>query len=290
MWARAYAKINLSLQVRPRRDDGLHELRSLMQSVSWSDGLGLDEAEVDSFEAKGAVPGDHTNLALGALTSIRQVAGVTAKATLSLAKAIPVSAGLGGGSADAAAVLRLAARMWGIEDSLQQSVAPSLGSDVRFCLTGGTAFVTGGGEAVELLQPRAGFSLGVVVPPIELSTAAVYRTWDELGGPPGGRLEESDLPPQIRGLGPFTNDLYRAAAYLARDIDDWRAELAALWSRPVMLSGSGPALFAYFMDEEEAGQAMRALPPGARAAQAASPVSVGSEIGEGTLPDRWGVV
>lgn len=290
MWAEAFAKINLSLRVRSRRGDGLHELSSLMQSVSWSDGLGLEPAEEDSFKAVGAVPGDHTNLAWLALDVVRRVGMVEARAELKLGKGIPVAAGLGGGSADAAAVLRLGIELWGLDDDLALSLAPNLGSDVPFCVVGGSAMVGGAGELVDPIDPLTGFAIGVVVPPVELSTAAVYQAWDMLGGPSGPSIEETHLPPPLRSLAPLVNDLMPAATHVAPDVEHWRGELEHQWSRSVFLSGSGPSLFAYFVDEEEAANAMKALPPGARASRATVPVPVGSQSSRGTLPDRWGVV
>ena len=130
-----------------------------------------------------------------------------------------------------------------------------------FCVTGGTALVTGRGEVVTPIPAVLGYALAVVVPPVELSTPAVFRTWDDLGGDTGPALPESAAPPLLREHGPLRNDLYAAAVALAPAVDEWRVELEARWARPVALSGSGPALFAFFVDLDEAQGAVGDVPP-----------------------------
>jgi 4-diphosphocytidyl-2C-methyl-D-erythritol kinase len=121
-----------------------------------------------------------------------------------------------------------------------------------------------------------------VVPPFEVSTAAAYRRWDDLGGPAAPEAPDRDLPPALRSGEPLGNDLLAAALSLAPELGDWRSDLARRWGREVMLSGSGPALFAFFPTASEAESAVAAA-SGARGARACRPVPQGWQVPSGTL-------
>lgn len=284
MQAEAFAKLNLSLRVRPRDATGLHPLLSLMQSVDWADVVRLEEADADEFRVTGLpVIEDGSNLAVRALGAVRQAAGRREPALLSLEKRIPVAAGLAGGSADAAAVLGLASLRYGLPADERDSLAPALGSDVPFCLVGGTCLVEGHGDLVTRRLPLAGFAAAVVVPPFTVLTAAVYQRWDDLGAPDGPTLATRDLPPVLREGPPAANDLLAAALSLMPALGDWLGDLRHLWGRGVMMSGSGPALFAFFSTVEEATAAVAAV-PGAAFARACLPVPQGWRAASGTLP------
>ncbi len=279
MQARAHAKVNFGLRVGSRRPDGYHALHGLFQSVDWSDLVQLDACDEDVAEtgSGGELPEGRANLAWRAAEAVREHAGAGDGMRLRLTKEIPVAAGLGGGSADAAAALGLAGRMFAVGGDDLERLAATIGSDVPFCLRGGLAVVEGRGEVLHPRPLRTGYALGIVVPPIELATPAVFARWDELGEPRGGEMPLSALPPPLRGEGPAVNDLYPAAAALSPELDDWRAELAERWGRPLLMSGSGPSLFAFFLDRAEAEEAVRAAPAGARASRAAVPVARGWE-------------
>lgn len=272
MWFEAFAKINLGLIVHPPTD-GLHPIDALNMSVSWADRLGLDVADTDVLDIEGPVPTDHTNLAWRAVTAVR--GGATRPLRLTLRKQIPVAAGLGGGSADAAAALAAAGKVFDTDDEALFELSASLGSDVPFSFIGGLAVVGGVGEEVIPLPPADGFALAIAVPPFDLSTADVYRAWDELDDPEGPVLDGSRLPPPLRDYAPLRNDLYAAAVHIRPELDEWRAELAARWGRAVILTGSGPSLFAFFVDRDEAESAVAEVPPGLRAANAVIPVPEG---------------
>lgn len=266
----AFAKVNLGLRVGSRRHDGFHPIDGIFQSIDLSDQLTLAAAETDTIKtpARGPVQEGLQNLAFAAATVVRDAAGSSQPIAVTLDKSIPHAAGLGGGSADAAASLAIAGRWFGVQMETLVSLAPQLGSDVPFCLLGGTAQVTGRGEVVVPLDPLGGFALGLVVPPFEVSTPAAYSSWDDLGGPAGLRIASAGLPPALRGQGEIVNDLYPAATAIAPGLDDWRQELEARWGRPVMLSGSGPSLFGFFLDRDEASDAVAIAPTGARLAEA----------------------
>lgn len=275
MKARAFAKVNLSLEVGVR-EGGLHSLRGVYQSISWHDDVEVSFAPEDRFEVPdGGAPLDTGNLAWRALVTVREMAGSFRPVEVVLRKRIPTEAGLGGGSADAAAVVALGAQLFGMDPDPEMPLLLELGSDVPFSMIGGTALVQGTGDRIEPLPPLHGFALAIVVPPVELGTAAVFRRWDELGDPRGPAAATHSLPPTLRGFAPLRNDLYPAAVSLEPAIEDWRAELAHRWGVPVAMTGSGSALYGFFATTAEAREAVDAAPAEARAASAAEPVDVG---------------
>lgn len=278
MKANAYAKVNLGLHVRPAGSDGIHPLRGLFQTVDWHDEITVEDAEEDSIEVpNGGAPEDESNLAWQAIAAARKLGRTDRPTRLVVLKQIPSPAGLGGGSADAAAALHLAARRFSVSHDDVRKLAVDLGSDVPFAFVGGTAIVTGKGEFVTPRSDAAGFALAIVVPPIVLDTSAVYRAWDGLGGPEGPAIGAGALPPVLREYAPLANDLYPAAVAVAPEVDDWRAELTHRWGVPVVMTGSGAALFAYFPTRTEAEDAVTLAPNEARAAKAAKPVPRGHE-------------
>jgi len=279
MKARAYAKVNLGLRVRSADADGIHPLRGLFQTIDWHDEITLQDAEVDSIAVPGGgAPEDETNLAWQAVVAARELGRIDRPTRLVVSKQVPSPAGLGGGSADAAAALHLAARRFSVSFDDVRTLAVDLGSDVPFAFVGGTALVAGRGEFVTPRSDATGFALAIVVPPIVLSTSEVYRAWDELGGPSGRAIDVGVLPPVLREYSPLTNDLYPAAVAVAPEVDEWRAELAHRWGVPVVMTGSGAALFSYFPTRAEAEDAVAAAPNGATAARAAEPVARGHEL------------
>ena len=277
MRAEALAKVNFGLRVGSTRDDGFHPISGIFQSVEVVDTVAIEPAESDSIGSSsgGEVAEGLGNLAFRAVAEVRALASSSQPMAVTLDKLIPAAAGVGGGSADAAAALVLAGRYFGVGMAQLGELAPQLGSDVPFCLVGGTARVAGRGELVNRIDSLAGFALGLVVPPVEISTPAAFRRWDELGEPVGLRLPQAALPPSLRDEGDLINDLYPAAVSIAPQLDDWRSALESAWSRPVMLSGSGPSLYGFFLDAEEAEDAVASIPPGARFAEAAELATVG---------------
>lgn len=210
----APAKLTLSLRITGIRDDGHHLIDAEMVTVDLLDELTF--APGDRLELQGAgadVPADDTNLVRRALFAVGR------RADVRVDKGIPSGAGLGGGSADAAAVLRWAG-------SRDLALAVALGADVPFCLVGGRARVRGIGEVVEpLLFEDLTFTL--LTPPLRCSTAAVYRMWDDLGGP--------------RAPGP--NDLEPAALAVEPRLGLWRDRLAEISGQTPVLAGSGATWF-----------------------------------------------
>jgi 4-diphosphocytidyl-2-C-methyl-D-erythritol kinase len=211
----APAKLTRSLRITGVRDDGYHLLDAEMVSLDLADALAFSAG--DGLEVVGAgpdVPVDDDNLVRRALRAVGRTALVR------LEKRIPAGAGLGGGSSDAAAVLRWA----GVTDL---SVAARLGADVPFCVLGGRARVTGVGEQVEPL-PFEERTFTLLTPPdLACSTPAVYRTWDDLGGP--------------TVAGP--NDLEPAALVVEPGLAEWRDRLGDATGLTPVLAGSGSTWF-----------------------------------------------
>ena len=274
----APAKVNLSLEVRPPASDGMHPLRSLVQAIEWCDLLEVEEGDEDHLEIEGAeLPDDGENLVWKAITALRHKLDQDRPSLhIKLTKAIAVAAGLGGGSSDAAASMLALAAIRRASLDLVSEVAPAVGSDVPFFLVGGTAWIEGYGERIsEARINTESWALAIAVPDFELRTADVYQAWDRLEEPGGPALDGRTLPPSLREHGPFRNDLTPAANALRPELGDWMADVANSWERPVAMSGSGPSLFAFFADIDEAESAVKALSRSVRAGRAARPRRTG---------------
>lgn len=276
MRAHAYAKVNLALTVLPPSVDGFHPLRGVFQSVSLHDTVTIEPAGEDAITVSNdEAPADESNLAWRALDTARRAARIMQPFSIDIVKRIPAGAGLGGGSADAAAALGLIGDGFGTEHERSLEIAEGLGSDVPFAFTGGTMLAEGRGERLTALEPITGFGMAIVVPPFMMSTPDVYRMWDVLDGPTGPVIADRALPPPLRGGLPMRNDLYPAAVALDRRIEEWRDELATRWGTDVAMTGSGAALFAYFPTIQEAADAAAGVDLPTRLAVGAGPVARG---------------
>jgi 4-diphosphocytidyl-2-C-methyl-D-erythritol kinase len=236
----APAKLTVSLRVTGRRPDGFHLLESVMVSLDLADTLVVGDGEGVSIEEEfsgvgltGGVSPGPDNLITRALVAVGRTARVH------LVKRVPPGAGLGGGSADAAAILRWS----GIRDL---ALAAGLGSDVPFCLVGGRALVRGAGEEVAPL-PFEEQAYTLFLLPFGMDTRAVYRAWDRLH-PAGGRPE----PAAAAGVSvpPGVNDLEDAALDVEPRLGAWRDHLARLTGRRPWLAGSGSTWFVAGTPEE----------------------------------------
>ncbi|MCJ7725075.1 MAG: hypothetical protein MUP76_01615, partial [Acidimicrobiia bacterium] len=242
----------------------------------WADLIDLEcRQPEDSFTVEGAdLPADATNLAFRALEAVRRATGRSHPVSLKVGQRIPLAAGLGGGSADAAAVLALAARCLRLDPRARDSLGPDLGSDVNLFLVGGLVRLAGIGQKAMRVPEVAVFHPAVAVPPFELPTVRVYERWDRMEGPRGKAIPARHLPPALRWYGSIINDLIPAAVDLEPDLGDWMSDLARLWSVPVSMSGSGPSVFGLFPTRSEADDAAAAV-VGARAARGTSQTEVG---------------
>lgn len=274
MTSRAPAKLNLCLYLGPRRQDGLHELRSLFCPLTLADRVVVVDAEEDEVVCPGVAG---PNLAAEALAALRRSGWSRPPARVEIEKRIPIAAGLGGGSADAAAVLRLAAdQVDGIAE-----IAAGLGADVPSQLEPAFALVGGAGEAIEPLPEPAHFGV-VLVPAAEgLETGAVYAEADRLGlGRSAGELER--IAGRLRqaasaGASPLTyaellvNDLADAALSLRPEIAAGLTALQEAGAAATLVAGSGPTAVGLFEDIAAADQAAGALSPRYAGAIVAAP-------------------
>lgn len=267
---RPSAKINLTLEVVGRRSDGYHELRSILLRIGLSDRLTMAPASdgvEDQLTVTGVAgaPPSRDNLVLRALDALRAQAGIDfPPLVVTLDKRIPAAAGLGGGSSDCASAIRLAQACWGVglSETEELAVGTELGSDVPFFLSGvAAARIAGRGEFVDPLRDAAELGLLLVTPPIALSTARVFARYDDLESEPrvpAADLDTSQLIVAAQRLRD-ANDLWPAAASLEPSLPALRDVLEAHTSRPWMMSGSGPTLFALYASATEAAQAGQAL-------------------------------
>jgi 4-diphosphocytidyl-2-C-methyl-D-erythritol kinase len=272
----APGKVNLCLFVGEPREDGYHPLVSVFQAVTLADELTLEPARADEVVCEGVTG---PNLAERALAAYREASGWDGPPVrITIRKRIPVAAGMGGGSADAAAVLRLAAHAAGrAEDPLIAALAPALGADVPSQIAPGRALVTGIGEHVQDLTPGPPPALVIVPSPEQLSTADVYREADRLPSvrAPAALAEAERAVQAALAEGadlPAVNDLQPAALSLCPSIERTLAAVAAVGAEAVLVSGSGPTVFGTFDDPERAAAAAAALAerhPGALAVRPA---------------------
>lgn len=257
---RARAKVNLYLHVTGQRSDGYHLIDSLIVFVDLEDLVRVEPADALSLTIEGAfataVPTGADNLVLRAARSLAQAAGVEARARISLCKRLPASAGIGGGSADAAATLRALCDHWEVRPAAEdlRRLALSLGADVPVCLDGRPSFVGGIGEQIEPAPDLPRAWLVLANPGIAVPTAGVFQrregAFSSLGrftAAPADARALADL------LADRRNDLTEPAIAVAPIIAPMLAQLEALPEALLArMSGSGATGFALFADESEA--------------------------------------
>jgi 4-diphosphocytidyl-2-C-methyl-D-erythritol kinase len=268
--ALAPGKVNLCLLLGGMRADGLHELVSVIEPLSLADELTLEPLPGGALVAAASGAGDMAcaagedevvctgvegpNLAGEALAAFRAASGWEGPSLrLTIAKRVPVAAGMGGGSGDAAAALRLVARAAGrpADDPLLARLAPRLGADVPSQLAPGPVLVGGAGEELRPLSPLPPHGVLVLPSPHALSTPDVFREADRLGLPRGAdelaqrraALEEALA---LGRLPPLVNDLQPAARSLCPSIDDALAAARAAGADDALVSGSGPTFVGLF--------------------------------------------
>ena len=250
----APAKLNLSLHVLPPRSDGYHPLQSLTQAIEWVDLLEIHETEdVEILVVEGDVAIED-NIVERAMSALRTEVEVP-RLHITLTKSIPLSAGMGGGSADAAATIVGAAKIVGSARTVIFDVSRRVGADVPFFVDGGTQMMAGIGDQLERLRPLGGFAVAVAIPDFGLSTPQIYSEWDRLEGPIGDPMPNDHLPPALRDGMPMRNDLVPAAISIEPRMGDFLADLRAAWGA-VSMTGSGSACFGYFPSVDEAASAV----------------------------------
>lgn len=284
----AYAKINLYLSVTSKRDDGFHGIETVMHTVSLADEVTLTLQSIGKCAVRLAVDGgkwlptDAKNIAYAAAMLFMERAGINAEINIRLVKRIPVAAGLAGGSADAAAVLRGMNRLFNrpLTERVLLSLAAELGSDVPYCLLGGTAICGGRGEQITRLPDTLSLHTVIAVAGEHVSTPMAYSALDTLysnfdGSIPvtsGDALDEllvsiKNGTLQVSGLYNIFEDAVLPGCPGAVGI---KARLKELGAKYAMMSGSGPSVFGIFgtaSDAENAAATLRAEGIVAHAAQ-----------------------
>lgn len=244
----AYAKINFTLSVLGRRPDGYHDLDTVMHSISLSDTVTLEPAESLSLAVEGPAPSGPENLMWRAAVLFYQVTGKKGSCAMRLVKRIPSEAGMGGGSADAAAVLRGLNAMThaGLSVETLCRMGAALGADIPFCVLGGAARCTGIGDQLAPLPPWAGLPLLIVRPNVSVSTRRAYQEIDkqkvqrkQMSRDAARALELRDGARLIRSL---ANDFEPVLFETSPILRETREELTAS-GYPTLMTGSGSAFF-----------------------------------------------
>jgi 4-diphosphocytidyl-2-C-methyl-D-erythritol kinase len=257
---KAFAKINLVLEVLGRRADGYHEIASIMQTVSLCDVLTLEPASHIKLDF--SLPGlpDHDNIVFKAAQTLGESTGCGEGVVIGLEKHIPMGAGLGGGSSDAAAVLRGLNRLWQLGLTTEQlaAIGAGLGSDVPFFIYGGTGLAEGRGERVTPLADLEQTWFVLLRPDLAISsgkTAALYRlvkpvhyTSGDLSAGVKEQFESSDAAKPV----PLYNVFEKVAPDAFPGLDKYMEEFRRAGAPGVHLAGSGPVLFAMLHDERRA--------------------------------------
>lgn len=254
---KAHAKINLTLKVLGKRADGYHELEMIMQSLALHDVITLTaQPKQITLTVQGDAPPGRDNLVYRAAELLQQYAGCDQGVSILLEKKIPLAAGLAGGSADAAAVLRGLNKLWNLNLTYREllSLAAQLGSDVSFCLRGGTVLATGRGEQLAPLPAAPLMGVILVKPPFGVSTASVYQ-----GFAAAKPQKRPDTEAMKRALGrqniaavatELANDLEYVTLEMFPELKGIKEQLRQAGAKGVLMSGSGPTIFGITALEE----------------------------------------
>jgi 4-diphosphocytidyl-2-C-methyl-D-erythritol kinase len=255
----AHAKINLGLSILGKRSDGFHDIETVFCPISLADELTFSPADNDvSFTSEGiSVPTDGSNLCVRAATMMRQRAGAPHGVHIHLRKNIPVGSGLGGGSSDAACVLKTLRDLWlpSMSDNELSEIALSLGADVPYFLHGGLAAGTGKGERMQSLPVSLPYWVVVVVPPVHVSTAWAYgalnvqerHATSGLGRQIADAMRDLDTLERL-----VANDFERVVIPAHPQIESCKRSLLASGLRCVRMSGSGSAVYGLTGDRDTA--------------------------------------
>ena len=264
----AWAKLNISLDVAERRPDGYHDMTMVMQTVSLCDEVSItldDSGRVQARSNLSFIPGDERNLAVRAALAYLRAAGREGQGMrISLSKRVPVGAGMGGGSSDAAAVLRALNRHYGALSGQElEELSATVGSDVPFCVRGGTALATGRGEKLRSLPDMPDCAFIICKPDFSISTPELFRKLDQGGArchpdTPGliAALEAGDLAHLCRRMYNVFEELDDRRLRTVQEIKGSLLDYGAL---SAVMTGTGSAVFGVFRPGEAPDAAVDAL-------------------------------
>lgn len=266
MKLRAHAKINIGLHVLGKRTDGFHDLETIFHEINMYDEIELETHEELMMTADSIlVPIDETNLCLRAAQLLQSELKVQQGAMIHLKKNIPVGAGLGGGSSDAAAVLLGLNKLWGLKlkNNKLRKIAAEIGSDVPFFIEGGTAYATGRGEILQHFELDVPFWIVLVTPPRHVSTAWAYQNLksDRQGKVVDLRnalTEQIQKPKKLNAIvqNDFEPSVFEAHPEILRTKEKLK-DCGAVFS---LMTGSGSSVFGFFTDAENAQRSIKEFP------------------------------
>ena len=256
MREKAYAKVNITLDVVGKREDGYHLLKMIMQNIDIYDVITIEKIEsgIEITCNKPYVPTDERNLAYKAAKLFKDTFNITSGVSINIKKNIPVAAGLAGGSTDCAAVLKIMNKLFQVnaDNEKLMELGVKLGADVPYCIDGGTALCEGIGEVLTTLKPFKNHIIVLVKPPFGVSTKEVYKNFDL------GRVKNH---PETDKVIAYMNgdNLYEVAKNMKnllenvtlkkhKIISSIKSEMESLGAIKAMMSGSGPTVFAFFDD------------------------------------------
>ena len=264
----AYAKINLSLDVLGRLENGYHIVKMVMQTIDLYDELIFEtqDRECPSMEItlvsdSGEIPGGEDNLIVRAVRRMEAKYGIRKDLKITLKKNIPVAAGMAGGSTDAAAALRAVRDLFvpDVSDEELQRIGVSLGADIPYCVTGGTQLSEGIGEVLAVLPDAPQCGLVVCKPPVNVSTAEIYKRYDSLE-----EVAHPDIDAQIEAIsrgdlagmaGLCGNVLEEVTGTMYPEIGEIERFFVSKGALVSKMTGSGPTVFSIFASKEEAERA-----------------------------------
>lgn len=256
MREKAYGKVNITLDVVGKREDGYHLLKMIMQNIDIYDVITIEKIEsgIEITCNKPYVPTDERNLAYKAAKLFKDTFNITSGVSINIKKNIPVAAGLAGGSTDCAAVLKIMNKLFQVnaDNEKLMELGVKLGADVPYCINGGTALCEGIGEVLTPLKPFKNHIIVLVKPPFGVSTKEVYKNFDL------GRVKNH---PETDKVITYMNEdnLYEVAKNMKnllenvtlkkhKVISSIKSEMESLGAIKAMMSGSGPTVFAFFDD------------------------------------------
>lgn len=248
---KAPAKINLSLDVLRKREDGYHEVEMIMTTVDLADRIDLLLLESNKIEievSEGYVPCDERNLAYQAALKLKEKFGVTKGVKIYITKNIPVASGLAGGSSDAAATLRGLNCLWNLGLSLDElaEIGAEIGSDVPFCVYGGTALATGRGEKITLIDSPPPVWVILAKPPIGVSTADVYSRLDldQITHCDTNKMIEAIKEKNIAKICANLHNVLEEVTFVRHpEVKHIKEQMIKFGASGVLMSGSGPTVF-----------------------------------------------
>ncbi|MCD8803032.1 4-(cytidine 5'-diphospho)-2-C-methyl-D-erythritol kinase [Mammaliicoccus sciuri] len=263
----APAKINLTLDTLYKREDGYHEVEMIMTTIDLNDRLTFecrDDGEIIIDVEHNFVPSDHRNLAYKAAKLMQDRYNIKEGVKISLEKSIPISAGLAGGSSDAAATFRGLNELWGINESLEtlSQLASEIGSDISFCIYGKTALCQGRGEKITHLPKPPSAWVVIAKPDIGVSTPEIYgaldlENKDEVQTQACLKaIENNDYASMCQSLG---NSLEKVTMQLYPEVEKLKNTMSNTGVDAALMSGSGPTIYGFVQKERQAKQVYNAL-------------------------------